>query len=287
MAERRFFMKYAIVTDSSCDLKSLPSSHNNTIYLQAPLSLRIGNREFIDDENLDIENFMNEMQESTEATGSAAPSPQSWIDAFEQADIIFAITISSKLSGSWQSLISAKDMYLEDHPDKKIFAIDSKMAGSGLAILALKLAEYIDENLSYEEICTRITEYHKHIGLLFVLESIENLVKNGRVNKIIGNIIGKLGIKLLAGASKEGTIDIVHKCRGRNNIYDRLIKSMLNNGYNGGKVVISHCFNDESANYVAGQLRQQFPTVNIKIIPTGGLCSYYAEKHGILVSYEK
>ena len=97
-------MKYAIVTDSSCDLKSLPSSHNNTIYLQAPLSLRIGNREFIDDENLDIENFMNEMQESTEATGSAAPSPQSWIDAFEQADIIFAITISSKLSGSWQSL---------------------------------------------------------------------------------------------------------------------------------------------------------------------------------------
>ena len=60
-------------------------------------------------------------------------------------------------------------MYLEDHPDKKIFAIDSKMAGSGLAILALKLAEYIDENLSYEEICTRITEYHKHIGLLFVL----------------------------------------------------------------------------------------------------------------------
>ena len=142
----------AIVTDSSCDLKSLPSSHNNIIYLQAPLSLRIGNKEFIDDENLDIENFMNEMQESTEATGSAAPSPQSWIDAFEQADIIFAITISSKLSGSWQSLISAKDMYLEDHPDKKIFAIDSKMAGSGLAILALKLAEYIDENLSYEEI---------------------------------------------------------------------------------------------------------------------------------------
>lgn len=280
-------MKYAIVTDSSSDLKSLPSSHNNTIYLQAPLSLRIGNREFIDDENLDIENFMNEMQESTEATGSAAPSPQSWIDAFEQADIIFAITISSKLSGSWQSLISAKDMYLEDHPDKKIFAIDSKMAGSGLAILALKLAEYIDENLSYEEICTRITEYHKHIGLLFVLESIENLVKNGRVNKIIGNIIGKLGIKLLAGASKEGTIDIVHKCRGRNNIYDRLIKSMLNDGYNGGKVVISHCFNNESADYVAGQLRQQFPTVNIKIIPTGGLCSYYAEKHGIIVSYEK
>ena len=100
-------MKYAIVTDSSCDLKSLPSSHNNIIYLQAPLSLRIGNREFIDDENLDIDNFMNEMQESTEATGSAAPSPQSWIDAFEQADIIFAITISSKLSGSWNVSFSS------------------------------------------------------------------------------------------------------------------------------------------------------------------------------------
>ena len=280
-------MKYAIVTDSSCDLKSLPSSYDNIIYLQAPLSLRIGNKEFIDDDTLNIENFMKEMQASTEATGSAAPSPQCWIDAFEQADIIFAITISSKLSGSWQSAVSAKEMYLEEHPDKKICIIDSRLAGSGLALLALKLAQYIDENLTYDEICAKITHYHEQIGLLFVLESIDNLVKNGRVNKIVGNIIGKLGIKLLAGASKEGTIDIVHKCRGRNNIYDRLIKTMLNDGYNGGKVIISHCFNDESSNYVAEQLRQQFPAASIKIIPTGGLCSYYAENRGIIVSYEK
>lgn len=280
-------MKYGIVTDSSCDLKALPSSHKNIIYMQAPLTLRLGDIEYQDNETLNIEEFMREMKACTSTTGSAAPSPQSWIDAYQQADIIFAITISGKLSASHESAVMAKNMLKESCPDKKIHIIDSLSAGPGLTMLVLKLAEYMDEELPFEEICEKISEYQKHNGLLFILESLDNLVKNGRINKIVGNVIGKLGIKLLAGASPEGTIDILHKCRGRNNVYDRLIKTMLNNGYNGGKVIISHCFNESSASYISETLRQQFPASSIKIMPTGGLCSYYAEDKGIIVAYEK
>lgn len=280
-------MKYGIVTDSSCDLKALPSYHENIIYMQAPLTLRLGDKEYTDDDNLDIEKFMSEMKACTSPTGSAAPSPQSWLDAYQKADEVFAVTISGKLSASHESAVMAKNMLAETRPDKKIFIIDSLSAGPGLTMLVLKLAELMEQQLSFEEICAKITEYQRQNGLLFILESLDNLVKNGRINKIVGNVIGKLGIKLLAGASSEGTIDILHKCRGRNNVYDRLIKTMLGDGYNGGKVIISHCFNEPSASYIAQTLRQQFPASSIKIMPTGGLCSYYAEDKGIIVAYEK
>lgn len=278
-------MRFGIITDSGCDLTDF-SAIQDILYLRVPLTLRVGETEYVDDTSLDIKEFMESVQQSTSHTRSAAPSPAAWIEAFQQADEIFAITITSNLSGSNNSAQVAKDIILAKDPTKKICIIDSLSAGGEISLLIFKLAEYMQEGQSFDEIVENITEYQKKTHLLFILESLENLIRNGRVNKHIGKLVGMLGIRILGRASDEGTLEVVHKCRGRKKAYETLVSSMIQENYNGGKVIISHCFNEEGANYIKNQLQEYFPSSSILIMNTSGLCSYYAEKNGILLGFE-
>ena len=117
-------MKYAIIVDSSCDMYIDDNYTNDTFMTRVPLKLRVGEKEYIDDYDLDIVSFMKEMSECSEATGTAAPSPQEWYNAFEKADEVFAVTITSALSGTYSSAVVAKNMILEDFPNKKIHIIN-------------------------------------------------------------------------------------------------------------------------------------------------------------------
>lgn len=279
-------MKYAIIVDSSCDLYIDDNNINDTFMSRVPLRLRIGEKEYTDDFSLDIKSFMKEMQEYPGATGSAAPSPEEWYNAYKEADEIFAVTITSALSGSYSSAMVGKNMLLEEYPDKKIHIIDSKAAGSGLTLIVRKLQEYIEQRLPFEEIVEKITAYCKKVKVFFILESMDNLVKNGRVNALSGKLAGILGIKILGQASEEGTIELLHKARGKDTIYKKTIQDMLAKGYQGGKIIISHCFNEEKAKYIIDELKAYFPIQHVEIMPTSGLCSYYAEERGIIIGFE-
>lgn len=281
-------MKHAIIVDSGCDLIIDPTQNTEDLYMsRVPLRLRIGEKEYVDDFSLDIPSFMKEMSEYPGSTGSAAPSPQEWYDAFMQADEVFAVTITGGLSGSYSSAMAGRDMILEDYPDKKICIVDSKSAGGGLTILVRKLQEYIAGNLPFEEIVEKITDYKQNTRTYFILESMDNLVKNGRVSPLIGKLAGILGIKILGQASTEGTIELLHKCRGKATIYKKAVQEMIESGYNGGKVSISHCFSDEKVNLLLDLIKEHFPTFSVEVIPTSGLCSYYAEENGIILAFEK
>lgn len=278
-------MKYGIVVDSGCDLRLLAGEDENLIYRRTPLRLRLDETEWIDDNSLDTGIFMREMAKCTRS-GSAAPSPQEWCQFYMEADEIFAITITGTLSGSYNSAEVARQMIMEEYPDKKIFLLDSKSTGPEMTLLVYKIRECIRKQMTFEEITEEITKYHSQTRLLFVLESLDNLVKNGRVSKMQGIMAGMLGIRILGCASEEGTLGIMQKCRGKRNVYDKLVKQMLSDGYCGTKVVISHCFQEERVQYLCGLLRQSFPACQIEIMPTSGLCSYYAEQGGILVGYD-
>lgn len=280
-------MKYAIIVDSSCDMYIDDNYTNDTFMTRVPLKLRVGEKEYIDDYDLDIESFMKEMSECSEATGTAAPSPQEWYNAFEKADEVFAVTITSALSGTYSSAVVAKNMILEDFPDKKIHIIDSKAAGSGLTMIVRKLQEFIKQQMDFEEIVANITEYCKKIKVFFILESMDNLVKSGRVSAIAGKLAGILGIKILGQASSEGTIELLRKTRGKDVIYRKTVDDMLVNGYQGGKVIISHCFNEERVKFFLDIIKESFPDVEAEVMPTSGLCSYYAENKGLIISFEK
>lgn len=279
-------MKYAIIVDSSCDLMIDDHYDNDTFMARVPLRLRVGEKEYVDDFDLDIVSFMKEMSECSEATGSAAPSPEEWYNAYKNADEIFAVTITSGLSGTYSSAMVGKDMLLEEYPDKKIHIIDSKSAGPGTTIIVRKLQEYIKAQMPFDEIVENITKYCETVKTYFILESMDNLIKNGRVSAIAGKLAGILGIRILGQASNEGTIELLRKLRGKELIYKKTVEDMLANGYNGGKVIISHCFNDEKVTLVSDMIKEKFPNAVIETMLTSGLCSYYAEKKGLIIAFE-
>lgn len=280
-------MKYGIVVDSGCDLRfDTPSGEKEIRYMRAPLKLRVGEKEFTDDFSLNISEFMEEMEAFDGPTGSAAPSPQDWYDAYKSADEVFAFTITGTLSGTHASAVTAQKMLLEEEPDKKIYILDSKSAGPELSLLVQKLTEYLHRNLTFEQIIEKINAYHKKLHLLFVLGSMDNLIKNGRISSLQGKLAGMLGIRVMGTASDEGTLELLHKCRGREAAYKKVIREMERRNYAGGKVIISHCCNEEKALALKGMIRELFPQSQIQIMPTSGLCSYYAERGGILLGFE-
>ncbi len=177
-------------------------------------------------------------------------------------------------------------MFKEHYPERKIYLIHSKSPGPEMTLIVHKLSHYMSQNMSFEEIVKNINEYCKSTHLLFILKSLDNLVKNGRISKLKGSLAGILGIKVLGVASNEGTLELLQKCRGKMTAYDKAIEEMFARQYKGGKVVIAHCFALDIAEYIASKIKEKFPSSNIEIMPTSGLCSYYAEQGGLLIGFE-
>ena len=113
-------MNWNIITDSSCDLLPSTSPDGRIRLTSVPFTIRIGERDFVDDEHLDTMEMLYAMEQEHSAGHTSCPTPDAWLAQFEQADCAIAITISSQLSGSMNSALAARDMALEKNPDKKI-----------------------------------------------------------------------------------------------------------------------------------------------------------------------
>ena len=198
-----------------------------------------------------------------------------------------AITITGAMSGSYRSACAAKDMIAEDYPDKKIYVMDSMSTGPELMLLTRRAITYAMEDIDFDTMVKRMNNYKKMTHLYFVLETMDNLIKNGRVNKFEAGVASMLGIKVMGRASSEGTLEVVKKSRGKTKVYDKLIEDMLEYGYIGGNVIISHCHNEAMAGYLKLKIIEKYPESHVTIVNTGGLCSFYAQERGVLVGYER
>lgn len=279
-------MKWKIVADSGCNINIIENIAENTEYVKAPLTLRIGNKTYIDDGNLDIENLLNEMYSTSTQTASSCPSPEDYKKTYEDAENIIVLTITGSLSGSFNSARIAKEMILEEKKNINIHIIDTKSAGGQMDLIVQEINKLIREGLSFEEVVTRIDKYVENTKLLFILEKVDNLIKNGRLSKIAGGVIGLLNIKLIGRASAEGKLELLHKARGTKKAVISLIDEMLKAGYKGGKISICHCQNIEICKDIKNKILEKFPNANIKFLPTQGLCTFYAESGGIMLGYE-
>lgn len=276
-----------IVSDSSCDIRDIKNMAKGVLIDFVPLKMTIDNIDFIDDDTIDVKAMFKTMSECTGKSTTTCPSPDDYEKAYEGADEIYVITISGNLSGSYNSANLAKQMHLEKYPDKKIHVFDSLSTSGTMALTIYKINELVRKNESFENICKMVEDYKvNHTDMVFVLHSVDNLVRNGRLNKLVGSAINALGIKIIGRASEEGRLEPFTKVRSKSKVFKAFIKEMEDKGYAGGKVVISHACNEIDAIEIKNMIKEKYSDADIEIVIAKGLVSYYAEEKGILIGYE-
>lgn len=275
-------MKNKIVLDSSGDTYEFA----DVDFACAPLKILTDAREFVDDSNLDVAEMVEFLKSYKGKAPTACPGVGEYMDCFGDAENVYVVTITGTLSGSYNSASTAANTYMEENPGRKVHVFDSLSTGPEMILISYKLREYIKEGLSFEEIVEKVEAYKKTTHLVFALESLHNLVNNGRVSAAAAMVAGVLGIRMVGKASEEGTLEPLAKVKGAKKVVPELYKQMEILGYKGGKVVVCQCENPEAAEKVRATVQEKYPQAYVEIRETGGLCSFYAERGGMLVGFE-
>jgi len=276
-------MSYLIVSDSSSNLFKIEGENYKTV----PLHIMIGDTDWADTADVDMDAFDEALYSFDGKTSSSCPSPDEWLESFGDAETVFCFTITHGLSGSYNGAMTARSMYEEHHPGRHVYVIDSLATGPKMVLMIEYLRDQLANGADPETAYNKTIEYRSNTGLLFTLQSIQMLAKAGRVSPFIAKAVGLLDMRMIGEANDEGKIDLVGKHRGYKKTLLGTFKQMLNLNYNGGKVVISHNRNEQAANDLAELIREKFGDVLIDIHRTGILCSYYAEKGGFIVGFER
>lgn len=275
-------MKYKIVADSSSNIFEL----SDVEYTSVPLRIITDEKQFVDDESLEIEDMIEYLANYKGKSGSSCPNVYEWMEAFGDADIVFGVSMTGNLSGCYGAGMQAKEIYESEHPGAKVHIVDSLSTGDEMELIIEKLKELMLAEKSFEEIKDEIEKYRKRTHLLYSLQSLRNLANNGRVSPAVAALAGVLGIRIVGTASSEGTLEPLHKCRGEKNALKTIWSEMKNRGYVGGKVRISHCLNKEAAMKLKEIILEQYKNCDVEIRQCRGLCAFYMEKGGVMVGFE-
>lgn len=271
-----------IVSDSASNITAL----EGVDFISVSIRVLTDKKEYVDDSEAGVAEMVKELSTYKGKSRTSCPAPGDWIEAFGDEKEIFVTTITSGLSGSYNSAMVAKQQYEDEHPDRKVFVIDSLSAGPEIGLIIYKLRDMILERKDFDTISYEIMEYKKKTMLSFSLANLTNLANNGRVNPAIAKIVGFVGIRLVGRASVEGTLEPTDKSRGEKRALTTILNNMKKFGYIGGKVIIDHCENLNAAKELKALLHGEFPGADILIGTNKSLCSFYAEKGGVLVGYE-
>jgi DegV family protein with EDD domain len=272
-----------IVADSCCDITTQEEKELEINIV--PLTLFLGEESFLDDSQLNLEDYKHKLSLYKGRATSACPSPGSFKEAFMEEDETFCITLSNNLSGTYNSAELGKEMAEEE--GKRVEIIDSKSASAAEALIAYEIHDLIEQGLKFDEITERILEFVKKMKTYFVLENMDNLVKNGRLNKITGKIITALHVKPIMGADDEGNIKLYNYARTKKQILEKLVGMVkdVKNAEETFRLVIAHNNNTPLAENLKADLLNVFSAINIRIVPTRGLSSMYADEKGIIIAF--
>ena len=271
-----------IVVDSSASLYKL----DGIDFASVPLKIVTDEREYLDDGTLDAVEMATTLRTYKGKTSTSCPNVSDWLAAYEGADEVYAITITGTLSGSYNAAQLAAEEYQQENPGKRVFVLDSLSTGPEQRLLAEHLRDLLAEGKEFDEICEEMLRYHKHTHLLFSLESLANLARNGRVKPAVAAMARMLGIRVIGQASEAGELDVLCKTRGEHGALERIVLELKEHGYTNGRLHISHCGNPAAAERLKHMVKAVFDGAKVDISECGGLCSYYAELGGLLVGYE-
>ena len=277
-------MSYKIIVDSSCELPEefIEDSH----FCSIPFGLEVDGKHFVDNKELDVEELLRQIAACPTCPKSSCPSPQLFLENMEcDADHIYIVTISSQLSGCYNSAVLAKNMYEVQKADKKIAVIDSQSASGGETQIALLARELEEAGKSFEEIEKQLNEYRDAMETTFVLDNVETLRKNGRLSNLKAFIASTLNIKPVMGATKEGLICQLSQARGINKALDKMVQTMIEKTTDCENriLAISHCNCPERAKAVKEKIEQLVTFKRIIVIDTAGVSSMYANDGGVIM----
>lgn len=253
---------------------------------RVPFKLIIDDDEILDD-NIDTENLLSKMKQKKTVVRSACPSPHDFMKCFVENGESYVVTISSKLSGSFNSAKLAKNMFVEKYPESRIHIFDSKSAASGQALIAYKIKNLIDEKFDFDEIVEKTEEYLKDINTLFILTSLDNLAKNGRISSIKAKLASFLHIAPILCGNKEGEIDLKEQIRGRSRAFSRLVDLIGEacDTFSDRVLGITYVNAYKRASELKDEIMSRYNFKDVLLLEGGGLSTLYADDGGVIVTF--
>ena len=278
-------MSYRIIGDSCFDLTG--DLKKDPHFQMIPLTLQVGDTQIVDDETFDQKRFLELVAACPECPKTACPSPEMFKEAYEcEADDIYVITLSSHLSGTYNSAVLAKDLYEEEHGHKNIAVIDSWSASSGQLNIGMYIQELCEAGLPFEEVVKKAEEYKSsRLSTFFVLESLDTLRKNGRLSGLQAFFATTLNIKPNMAGDK-GTIVKLDQARGINKALASMCAAAVKATADpeNRRVVIAHCNCPARAEQVKEELSRLASFKDIVITETAGVATVYASNGGIVLA---
>ena len=278
---------YKIVIDSCGELpESLKKDgHFSTVSLE----LDVDGYRIRDDETFDQLDFLRRVKESIKGPKSACPSPEEYMKSFEgQAQNIYVVTLSGKLSGSYNSAVLASNLYNEEHEDapKNIYVFNSRSASIGETLIGMKVQELEEAGHSFDEVVEQTELYISSMNTFFVLETLDTLRKAGRLSNLKAFVANTLNIKPVMGSTKEGTIQQLGQARGMKKALAKMVADMIEATKNceDRVLAISHCNCPERAEYVKQCVEKIARFKKIVIVNTAGISSMYANDGGVILA---
>lgn len=278
-------MSYKIIVDSCGELFDDMKADGR--FQSVPLELEVDGYHVVDDESFDQLEFIRRVKESRHSPKSSCPSPQRYVEAYlGEAEHVYVVTLSGKLSGSYNSAELAKKLYLEEHREKQIHVFDSCSASIGETLIAEKIQESEEAGKSFEEVVAETEKYIKDQQTFFVLETLETLRKNGRLSNLKAWVAGALNIKPVMGATPEGTICQLGQARGMAKALDYMVNEIVKRTKECEKKILSiaHCNCPERAKQVKEKLEKLAKFKDIRIVDTAGVSTMYANNGGVIVA---
>ena len=279
-------MSYIIVGDSCTDTNEELKEKLNIN--KVPLTLEIDDYTVVDDETFNQTEFIDKMKASPSCPKSSCPSPKAFLDAYEGAEEVYVVTLSSALSGSYNSAKLAQRDFREKFPEKKITVVDSRSAAGGQTLIAMKIKELKEHGLGFDEVKEKVMKFRDEMVTKFVLESVDNLRKNGRLSKLTAVICEALNIKPVLASTDEGEIHKLSQARGMKATLLKMVEAICQDAFDTKNriLAIAHCNNAQRAEYVKNLIISKgLQFKDIVILETGGVSTLYANQGGIIISY--
>lgn len=279
-------MKYKIIGDSCMDV-TLEDRKDPTLEL-VPLTLTVGGYDIIDDASFDQKDFLRRVAACPECPKSACPSPEAYLNAIKRgnADMVFIITLSHHLSGSYNSAMVAKSMYEEESGTSKVLVLSSESASAGESVLGFRIREMAEAGMEFEEICEKITKIRDELIVMFVLESLDTLRKNGRLTGLQAIVANVLNIKPVM-IGEHGVIQKAGQARGINKALARMVEQALQlvkGGTEDKILAITSCNCPQRAEMVKEMFLSKASFQRVYLADTAGVSSLYAGDGGVIVN---